>query len=347
MNNKVLVVGAFSNDPAIYTYATSFYKTFQHLGFDTNYVNYRKPILLTTIPGINRITAAWAARSANNQIIASVKEHRPWLVFILKGESITPETLREIKKNCVRVVNFYPDNPFSLWNGNSTELILKSLPLYDCMLSWSDSLTPALLASGCNHVCNFPFAFDEEIFQTDYQPSSAELKAYASDVCFIGTWDPKREQLLNYAISKLPHLSFGIWGNHWQTKAQSSLVKKHIRGDAIYGQEMIIASHASKITLNIMRDQNSNAHNMRSFEIPAIKAFCLTEHTKQLTEVFFQEGFSIASFHNKEELVAQIEYYLKHDTKRILIANNAHKIAKNYTLKTQLSLYLKTCPTLL
>jgi spore maturation protein CgeB len=346
MNKKVLVIGAFSSNPTVYTYASSFYKAFQNLGFDTTYINYRQPIAMATIVGINRITATFATMQAQKKILAAVKKHMPWLVFILKGECITPATIRAIKQTGARVVNFYPDNPFALWNNNSTELVLKSLPLFDCFLSWSQSLTPALLASGSRHICPFPFAFDSNIFHANYTFTPTELATYASDVCFVGTWEPKREQLLSHAIAHMPHVSFAIWGNDWKKNAVSPHIKKSLRGSAIYGKEMLLACQAAKISLNILRDQNAESHNMRSFEIPASNIFMLSERSSELTEKIFTEEHSIASFSGKDQLIKQINYYLEAPKKRKYIAQAAHKIVAAYALEKQLSDYLRTCPVL-
>lgn len=62
------------------------------------------------------------------------------------------------------IVNFYPDNPFVFWNGNSNKNILNSLPYYDCFLIWSKLLIPILKTVGAKDVYYLPFAYDNDIY---------------------------------------------------------------------------------------------------------------------------------------------------------------------------------------
>ncbi|MBM3893529.1 glycosyltransferase [Candidatus Dependentiae bacterium] len=345
MNKKILVVGKFSADPTIYTYATSFYKTFQQLNYDTTYVDCSPTSPLQQTPLINNIARPLAIARANKSVLHAVYAHSPSLVFILKGQHLTPRTIQAIKATGARVVNFYPDNPFALWNGNSTAYILQSLPLFNCFLSWSPVLTPALLAAGSPHVCAFPFAYDQSI----YNDNNASLTPFSSDVvdvCFIGTWEPEREKVLEQAIVRLPHASFGIWGNQWQEHAQSPHIKKYIKGNAVYEQTMTSIYKRSKIILNFLRAQNAHAHNMRTFEVPATKSFLLTEHTQQQAELFFKENYSIACFTGIDELVEKINTYLHDAPSRNRISERSFIAAQEYTLHTQLARYIDQCPAL-
>ncbi len=355
MNKKVLIVGKFSTDPNIYTYASSFYKTFQLLGYETAQVDCSPVGPFQNTPVINKIALPLAIAGINKTILAAVKQHSPSLVFILKGQHITPRTIAAIKSAGARVVNFYPDNPYALWNGNSTESILKSLPLFDCFLSWSPILTPALLASGSPHVCSFPFAYDDTIYNDKQKPhilSSSKDNAQRAreneqiDICFIGTWEPEREAFLEQAIMRLPNVTFGIWGNGWHEHATSSHIKKHLMGKAIYADAMIDIYKKSKIILNLLRAQNAHAHNMRTFEVPATKSFLLTERTDQQSKLFFQEDYSIACFEGIDELVEKINTYL-HDTQaRETMSERSFVAAQHYTLQKQLHHYLEECPAL-
>ncbi len=378
MNKSVLVVGNFNPDPSIYTYARSFYKTFKQLGFPTNYVDCVPHVFLENVKIINKITTPLATAIANQQVVQAVKQHRPELVFIIKGQHLAPRTIQAIKATGARVVNFYPDSPFALWNNNSTAAVLQSLPLFDCFLSWSPILTPALLASGSKHVCSFPFAYDETIYH-DHTPlfhpfgapfdnlrvsgeaknslllslskdeaqraRKSELREQI-DVCFIGTWEPAREAMLEVLITRLPNVSFAIWGNRWQEHAQSLLIKKWLKGNAVYAKQMVSIYKNTKIILNFLRDQNAGAHNMRTFEVPATKSFLLTERTDQQARVFFQENYSIACFSGIDELIEKINTYLHDSEARTIISERGFIAAQDYTLSKQLLNYVEHCPAL-
>lgn len=342
MNKKIVIVGALSKDPSVYCYAQSFYTTLKTLGYSACLINYRPQAVFKNMPVFAHLSKYVATKLANLRILRIVRKMRPWLVLIIKGETLCPKTIRVIKSTGALVINAYPDNPFALWNGNSTASLLQSLPLFDCFLSWSEDIAKTLLLSGCRHVCLFPFAFDSTIFNNEYDLSQHELEDYTSDVCFIGTWEPKREHYLDYAIAKLPEVTFKIWGNHWHKNVTSKRVREKLQGNAIYGKEMILASRAATINLNFLRSQNAGAHNMRSLEIPAIQAFLLAEGPQKNSTLPLLSAF----FTGQEELVTQIQYYLDNKKERTSITKTAYSEAQKYALIKQLPQYLASCPAL-
>ena len=323
MHKKVLVVGAFSPDPHVYTYATSFYKTLSALFNTVESFNYRRGYFV------------------NLRLIAKVKAFKPDIVFIIKGELIKAKTIRTIKALGATVINFYPDNPFAVWNGNSNAQVLASLPLFDCFLFWAPDLFPALQAAGCKHTCFMPFAFDQELFD---QPIPKLDTTYQTDVSFVGTWEPAREAMLSQLITRMPELNLAIWGNDWNTKATNPAIKPYLRGNAIYGSSMIQAFRNANIVLNFVRQQNLGAHNMRTMEAPASVGFLLTERTKQQAQQLFTEGENIACFDGIDELIAKIRFYLQDEKTRRAITQKSFLHVQRYTLDTQLRAYFAQCP---
>lgn len=338
--SKILLVGAFSDNPAIYTYALSFNTALQKLGYQVDTFNYRNKIF----PGP---LARFDHMAINKALIKKVTAAKPDLIFMVKAESITAATLAFIKKNlCHNIINFYPDNPFALWNGNSNHEVLTSLPLLTCFLSWSQMLIPSLQSAGCANVCSFPFAYDEEIFSPTQNTIALDEKKYRYDVCFVGTWEPMREQWLNELVTRMPNITLAIWGNDWHKKCHSAKLTKSIRGDAIYNDEMIQAFQASKIVLNFIRVQNMTSHNMRTFEVPASNTFLLTQYTDEQAEGYFKAGDSIACFVDADDLASKVAFYLHNQDARRAITQKGFEQAQNFTLTKQLKNYFNNCPHL-
>ncbi len=334
---KILLVGALSDDPSVYTYAQSFEWALRDVGFTVETFNYRKQRLPQFFESVS-------THLMNRSLIKTAQKFKPDTIFLLKAESVFAATIAQLKKQLsCRIINFYPDNPFTIWNGNSNTEVLKSLPLLDCFLSWSTMLAPALTSAGCHHVCSFPFAYDEKIFDPALEFQPATLVPYASDVCFVGTWEPERETWLVYLIQQLPQLDLAIWGNLWKEKCSNQTVKKHVRGNALYNQEMIKAFRAAKIVLNFIRTQNMTAHNMRTFEVPASNAFLLTEYTNEQANIFFTERESVVCFKNRDELVNNVTFYMQHPDKRMHITQKSNDIVKAFALTKQLKNYFKNC----
>lgn len=330
---KILVVGFFSSNPDIYTYATSFFNTFKQLGYQVEKFDCRQSFSSLLFKNF----------FINFLLRKKVNRFNPDLIFFVKSENIFPETLRKIKKDIGSfLVNFYPDNPFVFWNGNSNSNILKSLNLYDCFLIWSKILIGPLKSAGCKNVYYFPFVFDPDLFSQKIDVTELDQKKYSSDVCFVGTWDSEREVWLTELCKKIPKLNLGIWGNLWKEKlnSNSNLLTK-IRGNAIYGQEMQKVFACSKIVLNFIREQNMTSHNMRTFEVPASKAFLLSERTLEQSEQLFNEGENIECFANIEELVSKINFYLKNDEHRSRITEHGFERAQDFKMPFVLQEFMK------
>ncbi|MDR2405802.1 MAG: glycosyltransferase [Deltaproteobacteria bacterium] len=82
---------------------------------------------------------------------------------------------------------------------------------------------------------------------------------------------------------------------------------------------------ATKINLNITSAQMKTGLNQRVFDAPSTGSFLLTDRRAQLYEIF-QEGKSVVSYENMEELPEKVSYYLKHDSERDRITTKAREI---------------------
>ena len=339
---KILLVSKFSNNPNIYTYATSFHNALQKLGYLVETFNCKNnffTILGST--GHNELHPKLKIINnyfCNINLKKTVANFKPDLIFLIKAENISYKTLRTIKNqtNC-KLINFYPDNPFVFWNGNSNQNILLSLPLYDHFLIWSKTLVPILEMAGCKSALYFPLAYDEDIFNQKVTLTSEDKKQYISDVCFAGTWDAQREWWLTQICKKMPTLDLSIWGNLWnENLAANSILRMYLRGNAIYNTKMIKAFNCSKIVLNFIRKQNLFAHNMRTFEALASGVFMLTQRTKEQTEPPFVEGKNIECFDSTEELAKKIVFYINEDTLRKDIAKKGFELSAGFGITKQL-----------
>lgn len=333
---KIMLVGMFSSDPTQYTYASSFARTFYNLGLRVITFNNRYQFL-SWLP--TRFTSRLNNVLINQSLLKQIKEYQPDLLFLIKAENIFASTLEKIKeKHNPIIINFYPDNPFVVWNGNSTHHVLMSLPIYDHFLIWSEMLIPVLYTAGCKNVYYFPLAFEEELFSQI--PEEVEPN-YRSQVCFIGTWEPARQSWLTSLCQRLPELNLALWGDLWLEHIPTDhILYSKIRGAALYEQNMIKALRGADIVLNFIREQNATAHNMRTFEVPAAKSFMLTQRTKEQAEKLFTENESIACFSSLEELIDKITWYLQHPDERQKIAQKSHNAVQQYTLRKQLENFL-------
>ena len=238
------------------------------------------------------------------------------------------------------IINFNPDNPFNLNPATSNDLIRKSIPLYDHYFIWGKFLVPKLKDAGAKNVEYLPFAYNPDLHYP-VTVGENEEKVYGSDIAFIGSWDRERESWLKH----LADYDLAIWGNGWKNINLFSKLKIRIKNKAVMGEEFSKVCNASKIILNLVRKQNNNAHNMRTFEVPACKGFMLTTRTKEQCE-FFKEGKDIACFETPEELTIKIKEYLLNNEIRKKFSEEAYKKVQSHTYIERAKVILGICKSL-
>ena len=164
-----------------------------------------------------------------------------------------------------------------------------------------------------------PFAYDPDLHYP-IEVTEEEKKIFGSDIAFIGSYDKEREEFL----MNLADYDLAIWGNGWNKVLLFSPLRKKWKGRDAIGEDFSRVCNASKIILNHIREQNGNAHNMKTFEIPACGGFIVTNRTEEQCE-FFEEGRDIACFETQEELKDKIKQSLNDSKIRQNTSDSAYK----------------------
>lgn len=272
-------------------------------------------------------------RELANEACRLASVFRPEGVFVFKGNSVHPDIIRFYKERGTPCVNFYPDVSFVV-HGN---YIPRTLPLYDHIFatkSWGigDMQTKLDIKS----VSFLEHGFDPEIHRP-LTLSDDDRERYACDVVFIGTWSPKKEELVGNLRRHLPDVRVKIWGAEWQNSGSPELASC-IMGNELIGEEYSRALQASSICLGILSEQRAGASSgdlitSRTFNIPACGAFMLHERNEESVR-YFKETEEAAFFGSPEELVQKVSFYLKHRDKRMTVANKGRErcLTSGYSL---------------
>ncbi len=107
-----------------------------------------------------------------------------------------------------------------------------------------------------------------------------------------------------------------------------------------YWAEMPKVFYLSKINLNITSRSIESAIPQRVWDIMAVGGFVLTNYQPEI-EDYFEIGKDLEVYHNLDELQEKVEYYLKHEKKRIQIAINGYKKVRekhNYMVRLEQAL---------
>ncbi len=103
-----------------------------------------------------------------------------------------------------------------------------------------------------------------------------------------------------------------------------------------YGNAMPKVFYLSKINLNITSRSIESGIPLRVWDIMAVGGFCLTNYQPELEE-YFEIGKDLEVYHDLQELEEKIDYYLKHEDERLLIAINGYrKVRKEHNLKERM-----------
>lgn len=94
-----------------------------------------------------------------------------------------------------------------------------------------------------------------------------------------------------------------------------------------YWTEMPKVFHLSKINLNITSRSIETGIPQRIWDVMAVGGFCLTNYQEEI-ENHFVVGRDLEVYHDIDELVDKVGYYLKHEDKRIRIAMNGYKLVR-------------------
>lgn len=96
-----------------------------------------------------------------------------------------------------------------------------------------------------------------------------------------------------------------------------------------YATECPKIFHLSKINLNITLRSIESGIPQRVFDIMSVGGFVLSNYQEEMEELFVPDK-EIVFFHNMEELVYKVNYYLNHEEERVQIAMNGYQKVKEY-----------------
>jgi hypothetical protein len=252
---------------------------------------------------------------ANKAMLAKVKKTAFDLIWIEKGLTIKPDTLRAIRAaqpSCL-IVGFSPDDMMN--HSNQSWDFLHGLPLYDCYVTNKSFNVPELEALGCPKVVFMDNGFDPGTHRP-VELAAGDRERFGGGVGFIGQWEPERAGSLRaLALADLP---VRVWGYTWERmkNAPANLV---LENRPFWGDDYARAICSFEINLCFLRKCNRDRQTTRSIEIPACGGFMLAERTDEHLRLF-EEGKEAEFFSDERELLDKTRYYLDHADARVTIA---------------------------
>jgi spore maturation protein CgeB len=328
MKLKLLLVGQelgkyYTGLADSYVRAFSNIKMIETHSFDIA-LNINNDVLSKIINRINFAKDKFVNR-VNLTLLKKIWSIKPDIILVIKGANLLPTSINLIKSKLKStiIVCYNPDNPLNISNRGSTNFnIIKSIPLYDIYFTYSKTILNEVKKLNGNSFY-IPFAADTKII---YPIEKDCEERYLCDISFIGDIDEERKNIIDQIISVNKNFKLRVYG------LNIKLTKGIDKFGFVEGKDFLCALIQSKINLNLLRIQNKNSHNMRTFEIPAAKGFMLHERSEEAME-FFVEGKEADYFSTAEELNDKTNYYLNNDEirKKIALAGYNKIFSANYT----------------
>lgn len=237
---------------------------------------------------------------------------------------VLAETFENLRRNGIRVVTFYPDNPFPPHYAARPET-LAAARATDLCLIWSERLAGKLREAGVPNPAFLPFAWDCEVFP--YQHASPQ--GTWPGVLFLGGWDKEREEFLEEIASHLPLRIYGpaYWGT--RTKV-SSRVRRCWQQSDLRLADAARVIRESAVCLNVLRNQHvidgtADGVIMRHFEVPGAGGFLLSTRSGGATTLF-PEGDTGEYFSDVRECVEKARSFIADHAARRQLSERAHVV---------------------
>ena len=316
---KVLISGSFWHGSIEESYARAFESIgWRVVRFDWEQIARAHP--LAAMAFVDKLLRLRIADRVGNWFLDAVEGARPDLVLVIKGRTISPDTLMKVKRilNDRPLINFNPDSP---WDpSNKTRRLIESIPAYDAHFTWNDRLQNEFIKAGGKTVYHLPFAYDPVL----HHPPVDRYSKPQYDAIFVGTYSPERDKLLG----SLTNCDVCIVGNGWQRAKE--IPKRWILSKALYGEDALNVLGLGACAINILRPQNYGSHNMRTFEIPASARPMLATRSEEQSN-WFTEGQDANYFLGSEELSSNIRRFTQDREYAETIARNGFERVREET----------------
>ena len=243
---------------------------------------------------------------------------------------VTPEVIKEIKSFGIKTINWYCNASYQL------DLVSQISPHYDYCLVPEHFRLDDYKKIGAN-----PIYCQEAANHNIYKPYDLAKKY---DVTFVGQAYGERPDYVRYLYGNC--IDVRVWGQGWNEFTLIKKLKRIVRrrtknisgawlpkkiiGGVLPDTDMIKMYSRSKINLGFSSCGNTHIKNritqirLRDFEVPMSGGFYLVEYMKELEE-FFEIGKEIVCYHNNNDLVEKIKFYLTHDAAREKIRQAGHE----------------------
>jgi spore maturation protein CgeB len=290
----------------------AFQNAFQRLGHHTELFFYRKMGNLAALERKRYLKHAWLSYM-NNKLLLLVKRTRPDILFLSRGETVTVETLQEIRKKTETVIiNVFTDNPLFIGKFETIE------PCHYFFVK-DTYVRDTLRKAGLNNVRYLPQCTNADVYKP-YVLDEKEKELFGAEVSLVGSHYAYRLKM----VKELAAYNLSLWGRGWP-RIHNQQNRHVVRGGDIRGPRKARVFSGSAISLNPHHPLNDiRGTNSRTFDIAACMGFQVSDDKEDLRDLL-KVNEEIVCFKTIDELKKLIDYYLAQPDERRQLAEAAHR----------------------
>ncbi len=261
---------------------------------------------------------------------------KPDAAITLVGFKVPIQMVQWLKEQRVKTAVWFTEDPYFM---DRTKALFR---YFDFVFTIDYAALDYYLKNGHQHAYQLPLATEPKIFK----PNQVETK-YSSDICIVGFPYPDRVKYIQQLLQNTKYKILAV--GKWRQKLYRSIQNRNLRIHEGWVEPAIVANYynGTKIVLNTHRPfnlkQNQNrlgivgkSINNKTFDAASCGAFQLIEFKEDLPNHFIEED-EMVSFHNYQELVEKIDFYMNNEVERVRIANNAReRVLKDHTFEHRL-----------
>lgn len=247
-------------------------------------------------------------------LVEEVEAFRPEVLITTGLSPLRKELIDLITQSSIPVVNYSTDDP---WNpAHRSRWFIKALPSYTKVFSTRKSAIADMEKAGVKSVRWLPFAIDPK---NQFPEPSDNLSDGKPRITLIGGADKDRLDIVHPIIKA--QLTLELWGGYWD---KYKLTRPYWRGMASAVEVRKLLSNTS-CALTLVRRANRDGHAMRTFEVAAMGAPALAEHTDEHLEILGEEGDNALYFKNTDELVSKAIWMMHNQKESKAMGKRLHE----------------------
>ena len=219
-------------------------------------------------------------------------------------------TIRTLRKAGMRVVNWLTDDP---WNAaHRAPWFVETISEYHVVFTPRAAVMDDLRKAGARSVEMMPFAYCHACH------FAAKKYEERNAVSFVGGADDDRVRYIHALVKG--GVKVELYGGYW---SRQHGLRDAARGFVdTAGYRAVVAGTA--LSLCLVREANRDAHVMRSYELPAMRACILAQDTPDHRELYGPEGETVRYFTGVHDIAANAQALLRDQAERARLAVAVH-----------------------